>query len=600
MSFLSVSNWPFSVKFIAPASLAVVVMVGMGVYAVKEFDRQVGQTQLVVEESNTTMEQIVKVNFMGSSQLSKIASDVQGLNGKFYEILTRESAGLNTNGPADMRQLAADAKKILGLLQDYNDKYATPEQIPMIDGLIAEMGQNYIGKNNDGIFIKAADMMIIDMSMVFQGVGKYQETYAKTLKTIGTLSDENIKASLKDTDVVREKFAAKSVEIKNDTDVAKNHFIIVLGSIIAVVALFGFIVSRITVASIRKIAVATDTLSTGNTDVNIDELERKDELKSIVSSLRIFKENSLRIQRLEIEQKQAEEKIEADRKEAMEALAKDFDDRTSGIIQALTEASVNMQKTAETVDNSSRLTSQSSEIVAQSVAEADNSVKTASHASDELALSSREIAVQITHVAEQSNRTSTSAEKTSQQVSELNRLAISIDEIVGSIRGIAEQTNLLALNATIEAARAGEAGKGFAVVADEVKKLASETTSRTEEIGDRVSQIQLAVRNTVEAVSGIIDDIRKIDHATSSVAGAVEEQNAATSEIGRNVAQISEETGRVSGAIREVLESSKVSTDAAKSALAASHELGQISEMLRNEVSTFLSEIRSSAQKTTA
>ncbi|OFW87056.1 MAG: hypothetical protein A3J37_07520 [Alphaproteobacteria bacterium RIFCSPHIGHO2_12_FULL_45_9] len=600
MSFLSISNWPFSVKFIAPASLAIVVMVGMGVYSVRQFDKQVAQTQLVIEESNSMMEQIVKVNFMGSAQLSKIASDVQGLNEKFYEILTRESAQLNKDGPADMRKLAGDAKKILGALQDYNDKYATPEQVPVIDGLIEEMSQNYTGKNNDGIFMKAADMMIIDMSMVFQGIGKYQETYSKTLQAIANLSNENIAASLKNSDVVRDKFSARSNEIKADADTAKTNFIIVLSSIIVTIALFGFIVSKVTVSSIRKISLATDTLSTGDTNVNIDELERKDELKSIVSSLKIFKENSLRIQRLEIEQKQAEAKIDAERRQAMESLAQSFDDRTSGIIQALTEASKNMQKTAETVDNSSRLTSQSSEIVAQSVAEADNSVKTASNASDELALSSREIAVQITHVAEQSNKTSATAEKTSEQVSELNRLAVSIDEIVGAIRGIAEQTNLLALNATIEAARAGESGKGFAVVADEVKKLATETTVRTEEIGERVSKIQMAVRNTVEAVSVIIEDVRKIDHATSSVAGAVEEQNAATSEIGRNVAQISEETGRVSGAIRDVLESSKISTEAANSALAASQELGQISEMLRNEVSIFLSEIRSSAQKTAA
>ncbi len=600
MSLFSISNWPFSIKFIAPASLAVVVMVGMGVYAVKQFDMQVGQTQSVVDESNSTMEQIVKVNFMGSSQLSRIASDVQGLNGRFYEILTRESAQLNKDGSAEMRALAGDAKKILGLLQDYNDKYATPDQVPVIDDLIEEMSENYTGKSNDGIFMKAADMMVIDMSMVFQGIGKYQETYAKTLKTIDTLSNENIKNSLENSEVVRGNFSDKSNKIKADADKAKTNFIIVLGSIIVTIALFGFTVSKVTVSSIRKISLATDTLSTGDTNVNIDELERKDELRSIVSSLRIFKENSLQIQRLEIEQKQAEEKIGIERRAAMESLAQNFDNRTSGIIQALTEASVNMQKTAETVDNSSRLTSKSSEIVAQSVAEADNSVKTASHASDELALSSREIAVQITHVAQQSNKTSLTAERTSEQVSELNRLAISIDEIVGSIRGIAEQTNLLALNATIEAARAGEAGKGFAVVADEVKKLATETTVRTEEIGERVNKIQLAVRNTVEAVSVIIEDVRKIDHATSSVAGAVEEQNAATSEIGRNVAQISEETSRVSGAIREVLESSKVSTDAANSALSASHELGQISEMLRNEVSTFLSEIRSSAQKSAA
>lgn len=595
MSLLSVSNWPFSIKFIAPASLAVLVMVGLGLYSIKNFDGQVAQTETLIEKSNSTMDEIVKVNFMGSAQLSKISSDVQGLNGRFYEILTRESAGLSKDSPAQIRTLAEDAKKILGLLQDYNDKYASPDQVPIIDNLIEEMSINYVGLNKDGIFYKAADMIAIDMSMIFQGIGKYQETYAKTLETVQKLSDENIKLSLAQAEKLNGAFTDEAKVIRENANTTKQNFMIVLASVIAIVSFFGFIVSRITVASIRKISNATETLSTGDTDVNIDELERRDELRSIVSSLRVFKENSLQIQRLEIEQKQAQEKIEIERKAAMEELARNFDNRTSGIIQALTEASKNMQKTAETVDNSSRLTSRSSEIVAQSVIEADSSVKTASHASEELALSSREIAQQITHVAEQSNRTSMTAEKTSEQVSELNRLAISIDEIVNSIRGIAEQTNLLALNATIEAARAGEAGKGFAVVADEVKKLASETTSRTVEIGDRVTQIQSAVRNTVEAVTLIIEDVRKIDHATSSVAGAVEEQNAATSEIGRNVMQISEETGRVSSAIREVLESSKVSTEAANSALAASNELEQISEMLRNEVSSFLSEIRSSS-----
>lgn len=593
---LSISDWPFSLKFLAPASLAVVVMLSMGSYAVNELSLQAHETESVIEQSNKTTDKIVNIDFLGSSHLSKVLSDVQALNGKFYEILTRESAQLNKDSKGDLQNLILDAKKIVADLQDFNTKYATPEQAKKVSGLIEDINTNYIGKNNNGIFKAASDMIAIDMSLVFQGIDKYQGTYNNILKTINELTKENIETSLENADDIRKKSIEKSTIMKELAVTTRNNFIAILGSMTFAIALFGYIVSRITVTSIRKIAVATDSLAMGNTNVEIEALVRRDELKSIVSSLQIFKDNTLLIRKLEADQKEAEKKAAQDRILAMDALAQSFDDRISGIITSLSEAARNMEQTAVTVDSSSQSTSHSSEIVAQSVAETDSSVQTASHASEELALSSREIAQQITHVAEKSSKTSASAEETSQQVAELNRLADSIGEIVGSIRGIAEQTNLLALNATIEAARAGDAGKGFAVVADEVKKLASETTARTQEINERVNQIQGAVRGTVDSVNRIIQDIRMIDNATTTVAGAVEEQNAATSEIGRNVVQISEETSRVAVAIREVLESSKISTKAAGSVLSASKELGQLANMLESEVSSFLSEIRSSGK----
>jgi hypothetical protein len=89
---------------------------------------------------------------------------------------------------------------------------------------------------------------------------------------------------------------------------------------------------------------------------------------------------------------------------------------------------------------------------------------------------------------------------TNDRVSELSKVAGRIGDVVELINTIAEQTNLLALNATIEAARAGEAGRGFAVVASEVKALAEQTSKATGEIGQQITGIQAATQDSVNAI----------------------------------------------------------------------------------------------------
>ena len=260
------------------------------------------------------------------------------------------------------------------------------------------------------------------------------------------------------------------------------------------------------------------------------------------------------------------------------------------ISEVVSDSSGNVSQTAQTLSAAAEEASAQATSVAAASEEASTNVQTVAAASEEMSASIKEIAAQVSKSNETASDAVEKAERTNNTVENLHAASNQIGEIVNLINDIAEQTNLLALNATIEAARAGEAGKGFAVVASEVKSLAAQTAKATEDIRSQIDAMQSTTSDAVDAIGSIRETISTISDATSSIAAAIEEQTATTSEISRNVQEAARATTEVSTNISGVQQAASETGAAATQLLELAKELSENSDSMNKQVTDFMSD----------
>jgi methyl-accepting chemotaxis protein len=241
----------------------------------------------------------------------------------------------------------------------------------------------------------------------------------------------------------------------------------------------------------------------------------------------------------------------------------------------------------ERIGESAREAAAQAGLVAGAAGDVSGSVQSVAAGSDEMGASIREIAQNANDAAEVASSAVGVAQSTNETVAKLGTSSAEIGDVVKVITAIAEQTNLLALNATIEAARAGEAGKGFAVVASEVKDLAQETAKATEDISRRVETIQADTSSAVAAIGEISQIIQRINDYQVTIASAVEEQTATTAEMSRSIGEAAGGSSTIAANINGVAQSAEATSSTLAEADAVVRQLNEVTTGLRTVADKF-------------
>ena len=379
----------------------------------------------------------------------------------------------------DADRLNAHQSAFITAADNLQGFHAEMSLLGMDEGMLKALGAlRNIGLSENSVFVSRA--------RYFKAEDEAQQALTSAKAVVEQLKSRVSESAASSLGAMNENTSAVSAVIDQSRMVL---LLVAVASVAIGLAVGWLVVNRNVVARLISLSDVMRELAAGNNDVEIAE-SGSDEITAMASTVTVFRDNAREVEAMRAQQLETERKASADRQRQRVELASEFEKRVKGIVNRLGSAARRMEENAQSMANGAEnVRSQSGNGVAAAQQTSAN-VQTVASATEELSASLRDISAKVSDSSARARQAADRAQSTNKVVESLEESAGRIDSVVNLIQDIAEQTNLLALNATIEAARAGEAGKGFAVVASEVKNLAGQTAQATAEITAQVKAVQ--------------------------------------------------------------------------------------------------------------
>lgn len=541
------TNSSFRLKLGIPLIFLVLLFLYVGLYSVRS-------SSLLAGNAKT----IAKVNLPEIQLLIQADRDL-------YQSLTAERALLSPNLSA--QQITAFLKEHKDNLQQAHDRAL--KSIEISDTATKAEREEYLGylqawQRISESIVQSAGAADADarVNLLNRSLGESFEAFSKARNFLDELEERRLAHV--------DEFTTK-IEASSDSISRQLLVLLVVGTLTTLAAVF-FLPLLVTVP-LKEISDRIKNIAEGDGNLTIRiKVERDDELGELATHVNRFMDQ---LQHLIQDVRANTNEVSSAAEDLLvvsskgQRAADEQCQAVTTVVTAVNELTMAIQEVARNTSNTAQSTKDANRITEQG--------------QDRIRLAVSHVQGLSTHVTQ-----------TAQAMVDLEDEAKNVTSVIDVIRGVAEQTNLLALNAAIEAARAGEQGRGFAVVADEVRTLASRTQQSTADIQGMLSQLQQGVQHAVagmnasatmtneavnsaseagQSLTGIGEAVQEITNMAIQIATAVEEQSSVTAEIDRNLVEINQ--------------LAMTTSDGAAYTAQASQRLSQLSSGLRDNLRRF-------------